>query len=168
MSSTCATSVPACATAYVPGSISSRSFLPVRAWKASSFSEKTSMMAGRSASFSSPYLRTLYPPPISSEATSGKPSATSRAWSMTSLQTLGSAPEPICIWSLVMRMPLSRAISFASCAYSCHMPKLALGPPVLVRLLCPRPIAGFMRTPTSFGRPAAPANARSWFKEVAT
>ena len=48
-----------------------------------------------------------------------------------------------------MRRPWRSAIALTSSRYSCQIPKLDAGPPVLVRLVEPLPSPGFIRTETS-------------------
>ncbi len=85
---------------------------------------------------------------------------------VTRFQTSGSVPEPMWLCSRVIRTSKRSAIAFTSPRYSCQMPKLDAGPPVLVRLVEPLPSPGFMRTETSCPGAARP-KCSSWWSEQA-
>ena len=67
--------------------------------------------------------------------------------------TSESVPEPMCEWSVRMTSRWRAAVAFTSSRYWCQIPKLADGPPVLVRLVEPLPSPGFRRT--AMARPGA-------------
>ena len=68
--------------------------------------------------------------------------------------------------SRVIRTSKRSASAFTSPRYSCQMPKLEPGPPVLVRLVAPLPSPAFIRTDTSCPGAARP-NCSSWWSEQA-
>ena len=68
---------------------------------------------------------------------------------MQRFQISGSVPEPTWEWSRVIRSRCRSATVLTSSRYSCQIPKLDAGPPVLVRLVEPVPSPGFIRTDTS-------------------
>jgi hypothetical protein len=85
---------------------------------------------------------------------------------MQRFQISGSVPEPTCEWSRVIRRRWRSAIVLTSSRYSCQIPKLAAGPPVLVRLVEPVPSPGFIRTDTSLPGATRP-KLSSWWMEHA-
>ena len=141
-----ATIAPAFATRYVPGSTSRRNGRPVCLAVISKASAMCCPIICKSVDTSPGMRPILYPPPRLNVVALSNPMQIFNDINATRSHTSGSLPDPICVCMVVMVKSRCLQILWTSEIYSCQIPKLAAGPPTLVRLLCPDPMPGLMRT----------------------